>query len=212
MLNEYPGVSSCVGSKTLVKTVTDRHSLDPELSPDSDVVYNPVVDVVASPVEASNLTIQDSGLTQSAIVPEGTVLGDMHAKFSYYSEAIISPESASSLNLLQLQTDTKNTKKDWKICKASQKAYASSEHVMKEKLHNSEIQDTTLEPLKKHVEVLHGGLVMRWHLRKASVDWKVNLYHKGEHGFFIMTVISGVAYQLHLLILLRKPTIDGIHQ
>lgn len=99
MLDEYPGVSSCVVSKTFVKTVTDRHSLDPESSPDSDV-YNPVVDVVVSPVEAGSLTIQYSGLTQSTTLPEMTVLG--HAKFSHYSEAIISPESASSLNLLQL--------------------------------------------------------------------------------------------------------------
>ncbi|RRT49322.1 hypothetical protein B296_00052489 [Ensete ventricosum] len=174
MLGECPGVSSHSGSETLMERTVDKHLVDPESSPDSDI-YNPVVDVGVALIESG--TFQDNGVNQSIIVPKLTVLNGMCAKLLTSCDAIVSPESASSLEV-QLQTENKE---ESKFCEASAKAYASSEEhdLIKEKLHDLDIQITDVEPLK-YVRKKRNGFKARSHLCSDAIKEAKGKEYRGK--------------------------------
>nr|XP_009416927.1 PREDICTED: uncharacterized protein LOC103997440 isoform X2 [Musa acuminata subsp. malaccensis] len=174
MLGECPGVSSHSGSETLMETTVDKHLVDPESSPDSDI-YNPVVDVGVALIESG--TFQDNVVNQSVIVPKLTVLNGMCAKLLNSCDAIVSPESASSLEV-QLQTENKE---ESKFCEASAKAYASSEEhdLIKEKLHELDIQITDVEPVK-YVRKKRNGFKERSHICSDAIKEAKGKDYRGK--------------------------------
>ncbi|KAG1331164.1 hypothetical protein COCNU_02G011320 [Cocos nucifera] len=147
MLGECPGVSSQVGSETVVEAINKRHSLDPGSSPDSDV-YNPVMKIGVVGSEAATSTSLDGGVFPSILVPVPVVQDDLQAAALTNFKTILGPVSSPSLDM-QPKTNTEKGKKGKKGLEADVTTCTISEHpFIEEKLLGLENLNNASMPLK----------------------------------------------------------------